>query len=385
MIVYLLLALVLLLCMVILFLLLGRSGENGVSSGQLRDEFMASRQELSSGLRDSRMELQESLQHIRLSVEDRLNALQQHNERKLEEMRMTVDDRLHETLEKRLSESFNQVSERLRTVHEGLGEMKTLAAGVGDLKKVLSNVKTRGILGEMQLQALLSSLLSPDQYEENVMTRPGSREQVEFALRLPGRDEDGGPVYLPIDAKFPLASYYRLLDARDEGEIESIRKAEREIEIEIRRCARDISEKYLNPPHTTDFGILFLPIEGLFAEVVRNTMLLEALQRDFSIVITGPTTLGALLNSLQMGFRTLAIQERTSEVWKVLAEVKREFSTFGSVLEKAQSRISQASSEIDKLVGVRTRKIQKSLQGVEGRLECSNGEEDGEQEEDQAV
>lgn len=385
MIVYLLLVLVLLLCIVILFLLLGRSGQDGVSSSQLRDEFMASRQELSSGLRDSRMELQESLQHIRLSVEDRLNALQQHNERKLEEMRMTVDDRLHETLEKRLSESFNQVSERLRTVHEGLGEMKTLAAGVGDLKKVLSNVKTRGILGEMQLQALLSSLLSPDQYEENVMTRPGSREQVEFALRLPGRDEDGGPVYLPIDAKFPLEAYYRLLDARDEGEIEAIRKAEREIELEIKRCARDISEKYLNPPHTTDFGILFLPIEGLFAEVVRKTVLLEVLQRDFSIVITGPTTLGALLNSLQMGFRTLAIQERTSEVWKVLAEVKREFSTFGSVLEKAQSRITQASSEIDKLVGVRTRKIQKSLQGVEGRLEYPDGEKGEELENDQAV
>ncbi len=383
MIVYLLLALILVLCIVILFLLAQR-GDEGVSRGQLREEFMASRQELASGLRDSRMELQESLQHIRLSVEDRLNALQQHNERKLEEMRMTVDDRLHETLEKRLSESFNQVSERLRTVHEGLGEMKTLAAGVGDLKKVLSNVKTRGILGEMQLQALLSSLLSPDQYDENVATRPGSREQVEFALRLPGKDDGGRPVYLPIDAKFPLEAYYRLLDARDAGEIEAIKKAEREIELEIRRCARDISEKYLNPPHTTDFGILFLPIEGLFAEVVRNTVQLETLQRDFGIVITGPTTLGALLNSLQMGFRTLAIQERTSEVWKVLAEVKREFSTFGSVLEKAQSRISQASSEIDRLVGVRTRQIQKSLQGIEGRLESGNGEKGGEPGEDQA-
>ncbi len=312
-----------------------------------------------------RLETAATLDTIRNTVENRLASLQEHNAAKLEEMRLTVDEKLQATLEKRLSESFRQVSERLQKVHEGLGEMKSLATGVGDLKKVLSNVKTRGVLGEMQLQNILASLLAPEQYEENVATRDGSRERVEFAVRLPGKDDDGDVVLLPIDAKFPLEAYYRLVEAGEIGDAALVKQASKEIETEIRRCAREISDKYLNPPRTTDFGILFLPVEGLFAEVVRNTALLETLQREYNIIVTGPTTLAALLNSLQMGFRTLAIQKRTSEVWKVLSQVKREFATFGDVLTRAQNKLTQASSEIDRLVGVRTRKIQHTLRSID--------------------
>ncbi|MCG8343324.1 MAG: DNA recombination protein RmuC [Chlorobiales bacterium] len=310
-------------------------------------------------------EMSKTLESIRDTVEKRLQVLQDKNEVKLEEMRRTVDEKLQSTLEKRLTESFSQVSDRLRQVHEGLGEMKTLASGVGDLKKVLANVKIRGVFGEMQLESLLAALLSPEQYAENVMIGKGGREQVEFAVKLPGKDDEGSTVYLPVDSKFPLEAYYRLVNAAETGEKEGVMLAAKAIEAEMRRCAKDIRDKYLNPPETTDFGILFLPVEGLFAEVVRNTALLETLQREFNVIVTGPTTLAALLNSLQMGFRTLAIQKRTGEVWKVLAQVKTEFARFGEVLVKAQSRITQAGTELDRLVGVRTRAIQKRLRQVE--------------------
>ena len=310
-------------------------------------------------------ETSRKLESIRDTVEKRLQTLQDQNEIKLEEMRRTVDEKLQSTLEKRLSESFSQVSDRLRQVHEGLGEMKTLASGVGDLKKVLANVKIRGVLGEMQLQNLLAALLSPEQYAENVMIGKPKREQVEFAVKLPGKDDGGDVVYLPVDSKFPLEAYYRLVDASDSGDKESVQSAVKDIEVEIRRCAKEMKNKYLNPPETTDFGILFLPIEGLFAEVVRNTVLLETLQKEYNIIVTGPTTLAALLNSLQMGFRAFAIQKRTSEVWKVLAQVKTEFAKFGEVLSKAQNRIMQAGSELDMLVGVRTRAIQNRLRRIE--------------------
>lgn len=321
-----------------------------------------------SGLLDTqeriRKETAAALDNVRETLQERLEKLQEHNALKLEEMRIVVDEKLQATLEQRLSDSFRQVSERLQMVHEGLGEMRHLATGVGDLKKVLSNVKTRGVLGEMQLQNVLSSLLAPDQYGENVALGETGRERVEFAIRLPGRDENGVPVYLPVDAKFPMEAYYRMVEASERSDSEAVRHASKEIETEMQRCAKEISQKYIHPPKTTDFAIMFLPVEGLFAEVVRNTSLLETLQRQYGVIVTGPTTFAALLNSLQMGFRTLAIEKRTSEVWNVLAGVKQEFGKFGEVLDRAQNRLSQASSELDRLVGVRTRSIEKSLKRI---------------------
>jgi len=338
-------------------------------SGSQRNQFESFSSQLASLIKSS----EERTEKIRDTVEQRLKTLQDENTRKLEEMRATVDEKLQSTLEKRLSESFNQVSERLKQVHEGLGEMKNLATGVGDLKKVLSNVKTRGILGEIQLKNILENILSPEQYASNVSTKEGSRENVEYAVKLPGEKSEQ-PVYLPIDSKFPIEVYHQLLDAYETGDAEIVRKASREVENTIKKCARDISEKYINPPDTTDFGILFLPVEGLYAEVVRQTSLIEILQRDYKIIIAGPTTLAAFLNSLHMGFRTLAIQKRTSEVWKILASVKKEFSTFGEVLEKAQNKIKQASTEIDNLVGRRTRQIQSKLKTVEELPETPEAE-----------
>jgi len=296
------------------------------------------------------------------TMEKRLHSLQEENVKKLEEMRATVDEKLQSTLEKRLSESFNLVSERLKQVHEGLGEMKNLATGVGDLKKVLANVKTRGILGEIQLGNILENILSPDQYEKNAVVREGSAESVEYAVKLPGGER---PVYLPIDSKFPIEVYHSLLDAYEQGAQESIQKANRELENTIKNCAKEISGKYINPPDTTDFGILFLPVEGLYAEVVRQTSLFELLQRDYKITITGPSTLAAFLNSLHMGFRTLAIQKRTGEVWNILTAVKREFDKFGDALKKAQEKIDGAGRDIENLVGVRTRQIQSKLRSVD--------------------
>jgi DNA recombination protein RmuC len=312
-----------------------------------------------------RADTEKRLETIRETVEKRLEVLQVENIKKLEEMRATVDEKLQSTLEKRLTESFKQVSERLEQVHKGLGEMQNLATGVGDLKKVLSNVKSRGILGEIQLGNILDNILSPEQYDKNVATKKGSRENVEYAVKLPGKDDSGKMVYLPVDSKFPIEAYHALLDAYEAGDADKIKVSSRTIEIEIKRCAKDIRDKYINPPETTDFGIMFLPVEGLYAEVIRQTSLIEVLQRDFKIIITGPTTLAALLNSLQMGFKTLAIEKRSSEVWNVLSAVKTEFGKFGQVLKKAQEKINKAGEDIDLLVGTRTRKIQSKLKNIQ--------------------
>ena len=303
----------------------------------------------------------ESLENIRRAVSGQLDTIRQENNRQLEQMRQTVDEKLQKTLNDRISESFRLVNERLEQVYAGLGEMKTLASGVGDLKKVLSNVKTRGVLGEFQLGAILEQILSPEQYEANVKTRPGSTHYVEYAIKLPGNDD--GTVWLPIDAKFPVDAYTQLLDAYDSGDPDAVKAAGSALDARIRAFAKDIRDKYIDPPNTTDFGIMFLPIEGLYAEVVRRG-LVEILQRDYHVNIAGPTTMAAVLNSLQMGFRTLAIQKRSGEVWKVLGAVKTEFDKFGTVVQAAQSRLEQASNELDKLVGVRTRQIQRKLANV---------------------
>lgn len=305
---------------------------------------------------------EQKLENIRQSMETRLGTMQQENTRSLEQMRQTVDEKLQKTLEEKLQRSFAAVSTQLEQVYRGLGEMQTLATGVGDLKKVLSNVKTRGILGEIQLGSILEEILTPEQYERNIVTRPGKRDPVEFAIRLPGDGE--APVYLPVDAKFPLDLYARLCDAYDTGDPAAIETAGRELEQRIRGCAKDIHEKYVEPPHTTEFAILFLPTEGLYAEVMRRGMV-ERLQREFKINVAGPSTMAALLNSLQMGFQTLAIQKRSSEVWQVLAGVKAEFDTFAQALVHAQSRIRQADSELENLLGVRTRQMQRKLRSVQ--------------------
>ena len=286
-------------------------------------------------------------------------------EDKLEKMRETVDEKLQSTLEKRLGESFKLVSERLEVVHKGLGEMQTLAMGVGDLKKVLSNVKTRGTLGEIQLGRILDQILTKDQYDINVATKKESRDNVEFAIRLPGKDKASDVVYLPVDSKFPLDVYHNLVDAYDTGDQSLIEEGYKKLEAAIKKSAKDIRDKYIDPPYTTDFAIMFLPIEGLYAEVVKRTNLVEILQREYKINITGPTTLAALLNSLQMGFRTLAIEKRSSEVWNVLGAVKTEFGKFEEVLKATQKKLNQASTDLDKLVGTRTKQINKKLMSVE--------------------
>jgi DNA recombination protein RmuC len=286
-------------------------------------------------------------------------------EQKLEKMRETVDEKLHKTLEERLGQSFKLVSERLEAVQKGLGEMQTLANGVGDLKKVLSNVKTRGVLGEIQLGNILEQIMAPEQYEANVKTKKGSNDHVEFAIKLPGKDDEGNVVYLPVDAKFPQEDYVRLQTAYDEGDIAGIETANKALVQSIKKFAKDIRDKYIDPPNTTDFGIMFLPIEGLFAEVVRQPEVVALLQREYKIIVTGPTTLAAMLNSLQMGFKTLAIQKRSSEVWQILGAVKNEFGKFGDVLEKAQKKINEANKELDNLVGTRTRLMLSKLRKVE--------------------
>ncbi|MDG1263490.1 MAG: DNA recombination protein RmuC [Flavobacteriaceae bacterium] len=286
-------------------------------------------------------------------------------ELKLEKMRETVDEKLHKTLEERLGKSFEIVTQQLLKVQKGLGEMQQLASGVGDLKKVLSNVKTRGILGEIQLGNILDQILSPEQYDLNVKTKKGSDALVEFAIKLPGKDINDSGVYLPIDAKFPQEDYIRLQTAYDAGDTNAIEASIKALVASIKRFAKDISTKYIDPPNTTDFGIMFLPIEGLFAEVVRQPDLVTLLQREYKIVITGPTTLAAMLNSLQMGFKTLAIQKRSSEVWNVLSAVKKEFTTFGGVLEKAQKKLNEANNEIETLVTTRSRMMLSKLRNVE--------------------
>jgi len=286
-------------------------------------------------------------------------------ESKLEKMRETVDEKLHKTLEERLGQSFKIVSDRLEAVQKGLGEMQNLATGVGDLKKVLSNVKTRGVLGEIQLGNILEQIMAPEQYDSNVKTKEGSNDHVEFAVKLPGKDEGGKEVYLPIDAKFPQEDYVRLQTAYDKGDLAGIETANKALVQSIKRFAKDIRDKYIDPPNTTDFGIMFLPLEGLFAEVVRQPEVVALLQREYKIIVTGPTTLAAMLNSLQMGFKTLAIQKRSGEVWQILGAVKTEFGKFGGVLEKAQKKISEANKEIDNLVGTRSRIMMSKLKKVE--------------------
>src|SRR5574343_1021069 len=304
--------------------------------------------------------LDERFERLKMTVEGRLTAMQADNANKLEEMRKTVDEKLHATLEQRLGESFKLVSERLEQVHRGLGEMQTLAAGVGDLKKVLVNVKTRGTWGEVQLAALLEQVLTMDQFAANVPTRPGSSERVDFAIRLPGKD-DGAVVWLPIDATFPIEDYQRLIDATEPAAIEEAAKA---IETRLKNEARSIRDKYVAPPHTTDFAVLYLPIEGLYAEALRRPGLAEALQLDHRITLAGPTTLAASLNSLQMGFRTLPIEQRSAEVWAVLGAVKTEFGKFGEALAHTKKKLDEASNSISK-AEVRTRQLSRKLKEVE--------------------
>jgi DNA recombination protein RmuC len=352
----------------------------------LRDEFGRSREETNQAARNTREEFsgslkgfgdsmgtqisglaksnEERMEAMRGTIESRLKQMQDDNSKKLDEMRATVDEKLQSTLERRLGESFKLVSDRLELVHKGLGEMQTLASGVGDLKKVLTNVKTRGTWGEIQLGSLLEQILAVDQYEANVATKPNSRERVEFAIKMPGRDAQNGQfVWLPIDAKFPLEDYQRLVEAQEQANAEAALEAGKMLETRVKNSARDIKEKYLDPPHTTDFGIMFLPTEGLYAEVLRRPGLGDTISREYRVIIAGPTTLAALLNSLQMGFRTLAIEKRSSEVWNLLAAVKTEFGRFGEVLEKTQKKLQEASNTIDS-AATRSRAIEKKLRDV---------------------
>ena len=371
----------------------------------LRNEFAQHREELSKNFRENRIEFTQSIERLseallkkakedrdelRLTLKDfqeafsknvkEFNELQKQKfeamnlkqdelvkttELRLEKMRETVDEKLHKTLEERLGKSFEMVTQQLLKVQKGLGEMQHLAAGVGDLKKVLSNVKTRGVLGEIQLGNILEQILAPEQYDSNVKTKRGSDAHVEFAIKLPGKHTRDGAVYLPIDAKFPQEDYIRLQAAYERGDAQEVEQGVRALLQSVKKFAKDIAQKYIDPPHTTDFGIMFLPIEGLYAEVVRHADLIAQLQREYKIVITGPTTLAAMLNSLQMGFKTLAIQKRSSEVWEVLAAVKKEFTAFGGVLEKAQKKINEADQEINKLVTTRTRMMLSKLRKVE--------------------
>lgn len=336
---------------------------------KVRQDIMAevrqTRQELSgsvaSGLQASANQTEQKLESIRNNMEVRLASMQHTTDRRLGAMQQTVDEKLQKTLDDKLQKSFGMVSRQLQSVYEGLGEMRNLASDVGDLKKVLGNVKTRGILGEVQLASILEQVLAPEQYAENIAPVPGSADRVEFVLRLPG--DDTGEVLLPIDAKFPLDAYSNLMDAYDTGDKATVETAAKELERRVRMFGRDIHNKYISPPYTTDFGIMFVPVEGMYAELVRRGVS-EGLQRDFKVVLVGPTTMAALLNSLQMGFKTLAIQKRSGEVWKVLGSVKTEFDTFGQALVQAQNRLNQASNELENLVGVRTRQIQRKLRQV---------------------
>lgn len=319
-------------------------------------------QQMENRLKTFSMENEQKLENIRSTVEKKLTYMQEDNNKQLENIRTTVDEKLQNTLENKLNKSFETVSKQLQQVYKGLGEMQNLAVGVGDLKKVLSNVKTRGILGEIQLSAILKEILSPEQYEENVATKKGSRNVVEFAIKLPADDDSF--VYLPIDSKFPGDTYAKLVDAMNSGNKEEIEVCSKNLLRTIKSEAKDIHDKYISPPNTTEFAIMFLPFEGLYAEVVNRGMV-EVLQREYKVNVAGPSTMGALLNSLQLGFKTLAVQKRSAEVWQILNDVKREFDAFADVLEKTQTRLNQANTELDKLVGVRTRKIQSQLSKVQ--------------------
>lgn len=322
-----------------------------MSSIETMSRMLSENQKNSAMIQDKRLE----------DLAAKMDKMSAENIRQLDNIRETVDEKLQKTLEERITQSFKTVSDRLEQVHKGLGEMQTLASGVGDLKKVLSNVKTRGILGEIQLGSILEQILSPEQYEENVKTRASGNERVEFAVKMPGSGDDF--VYLPIDAKFPGDTYEALMNAYETGDKALVDAASKNLENAVKKAAKDIHDKYIEPPYTTDFAIMFLPFEGLYAEVVKSG-LTEKLQRDYKVNIAGPTTMAALLNSLQMGFKTLAIQKRSSEVWKVLAAAKTEFGKFQIVIEKTQQRLNQANEELDKLVGVRTRSINRTLKSI---------------------
>lgn len=328
--------------------------------------FRSSQSEQLSALEDRlktfSLENEQKLENIRLSMEQKLGDIREDNNKQLEQMRSTVDEKLQKTLEDKMNQSFALVNDRLEQVYKGLGEMQSLAAGVGDLKKVLSNVKTRGILGEIQLSTILEEILAPEQYDVNVATKHGSRDVVEFAVKLPAKDD--GFIYLPIDSKFPGDTYAALRDAYELGSKEAVDAAAKQLLTTIRREAKDIRDKYIDPPYTTEFAVMFLPFEGLYSEVVNRGMV-EALQRDYKVNIAGPSTMAALLNSIQMGFKTLAVQKRSAEVWEILGSVKNEFDKFNDVLVMTQQRINQANTELDKLVGVRSRQISRRLSAVE--------------------
>ncbi len=350
---------------------------------ELKDEFSRNRDEFNKNAKENREEMAKSLERFSESVlqilksfEDRMtrtvndlnqvqkekfDTLTQMTEQKLEKVRETVDEKLHQTLEQRLGQSFKLVSERLELVHKGLGEMQTIASGVGDLKKVLTNVKTRGVLGEYQLENILEQLLTPDQYAKNIKTKPGSNTFVEFAIKLPGKDDWNRPLWLPLDAKFPTEDYQALMEESQSDRLEEIRQR---LVVRLKSFARDIRDKYVDPPHTTDFAILFLPFEGLYAEITRLPGLWELLQREFKVTVVGPTTFSAFLNSLQMGFRTLAIEKRSSEVWELLGAVKSEFGKFGEILQKTKEKLDQASNAIES-AGVRSRAIERRLRDVQ--------------------
>jgi DNA recombination protein RmuC len=406
------LLIVIIIILILLFFKSGHNSETGKKVSELesslRNEFYQSRTELNNNLKNSREEsaknikdfgnsLSDSLQKLQLQInedakynreelsktlksfgdsfsnnmkifsdtlENRLKALQEDNNTKLEKMRETVDEKLQSTLEKRLGESFRLVSERLELVHKGLGEMQNLAIGVGDIKKVLSNIKTRGVLGEYQLENILDQILTVEQYSKNVRTKSGSNASVEFAVKLPGRDDKDKTVWLPVDSKFPTEDYGQLIDAYEQGNTEAIADARKYLVKRIKDSAKDIRDKYIDPPNTTDFAVMFLPFEGLFAEVLNNTGLFEVVQREYKIIITGPTTLSAFLSSLQMGFRTLAIEKRSSEVWETLGKVKTEFRRFGEILEKTKKKLVEATNTIDS-AGVKSRAIEKQLKDVQ--------------------
>ena len=343
--------------------------ENQIAQARAQTEKLADIQrsllamsgQMENRLKTSAVENEQKLENIRATMEQRLGALQADNNKRLDEMRLVVDEKLQKTLDERMTQSFKLVNERLEQVYKGLGEMQSLAVGVGDLKKVLSNVKTRGILGEIQLEAILTEILAPEQYEKNALTTSRGRERVEFAIRLFGDGE--GHVLLPIDSKFPMDAYAELMDAYDGGDPARVKASQETLKARIRGFGKDIRDKYIDPPHTTEFGIMFLPTEGLYAEAVRLG-LIERLQVEYRVNLAGPSTMAALLNSLQMGFRSVAIQRRSGEVWKVLSAVKTEFQRFHEVLTRTQKQLTRANNELDTLIGVRTRRIQSSLKSV---------------------
>lgn len=368
---------------IVIHLTKSNKGDSERLENIIRLEMKSNREEISSEIRNLRNELTQTLYNNQRANNDiqkekfelmsrQQDALIKSTEKRLDEMRIMVEEKLQKTLNERIGQSFELVRNQLENVQKGLVEMKSLAQDVGGLKKVLTNVKTRGTFGEVQLSALLDQMLSPEQYESNVKTKKNATEFVEFAIKLPGKDYVDGTVYLPIDAKFPKDVYEQYYDAYEAGDAALIDSSSKQLEITIKKMAKDIHDKYLDPPYTTDFAIMFLPFESIYAEVIRRTALVEYLQKEMKVIVTGPTTLGAILNSLQMGFRTLAIQKRTSEVWKVLGAVKTEFGKFGGMLEKVQKNLQNAGDQLDEMIGKRTKAIERKLRQVEEMPEAES-------------